>query len=132
MNPEKRLFVIHKYTVVELTILFVAAFVWMFGPKRSGIADAYRTFYNFCHIFFRLNFYGFLSTVLIFFFFCLGRLYNMFHNRIFFCHILFRYRIIFCLGSRIREKDFHRHKRTVLIQYFPGTVQIAEFNTVLI
>ena len=68
MDPEQRLFVIHKYLAVKFLVILIGTFTWIFGPERIGIVEWYRTFYNLYLVLGRRNFYDFFFALVVFFF----------------------------------------------------------------
>ena len=121
MDPEQRLFIIVKHLAVEFFIIFLAALIRMFCPKRLCIADGYRPFHDLC----LLN-----RLFVLFALFWLFR--NLFYNRILFCYFLHRDRLIFRLSISLCKEYLHRHKRAIFIQNFSYPVLIGKFITVFI
>ena len=58
MDPEQRLFIIHKYLAVKVNILFFCAFARILSPERMNIADGNRPL-NDLYFLFRLSLFAF-------------------------------------------------------------------------
>ena len=132
MDPEKRLFVVHKYFSVELQIIFLRAFVWMFRPERLRIVQCNRALVDLYLLFGRRYFNHLLLTVLIFLLFHLGFFVNMLYHHVIIAKIRLVNSLIFLFGIRLGYINRNRHKGTVFLQYFSCPVFISKFQTVFI
>ena len=132
MNPEQRLFVIHKYFTVKFFVFFIRTFIRMFHPQRMNIAERHRTFVDF-HLFFcggNLN--NLFFSIFIFFFFCFSLFMDVFYNHIIFSQIGLIDCLIFLLGTFFRKENLNRHKRTIFFDYFTNTVFVGELHAVFV
>ena len=132
MDPEQRLFVIHKYLAVKFLVILIGTFTWIFGPERIGIVEWYRTFYNLYLVLGRRNFYDFFFALVVFFFLSLGLFVDFFNYFIGIFYIFLVDRFIFLRGIGLGKIDLGWHERTVFFNDFSCTVFVGKFQTILI
>ena len=120
MNPEQRLFIIHKYLTVKFDIFFLFTLTWILCPQRMYITQRHWTFYNLCLLFW----FAFLA---FFNLFC-----NMLYNFICLQYIRFINHLILWLCICLGQKNLNRHEGAIFFQNFSYTIFVGKFQTILI
>ena len=132
MNPEQRLLIIHEYFSVECFVFLIGTLIRMFHPQRMDVAERYRTFVDLHTLSRWRNFYNFLLTIFILFFFCFCIFMNMLYNYIVFSQFGFVDCLIFLLCIFFGEENLYRHERTVFFQNLSHSIFICKFHTLFI